>query len=146
MTAPRIDLDTAAPGVYPAMAAFDTAARAGVDPVLGELVRIRASQLNGCAFCLDMHTRAALKAGEGQHRLDALAAWRESPLFTGAERAALDLTESMTLIAGSGVSEEVVAAAAEHFDEAALAALVWVIAAVNTWNRVAVAAALRPPG
>jgi AhpD family alkylhydroperoxidase len=143
--APRIDVTTA-PGVYPAMAAFDAAASGNLDPALRELVRIRASQLNGCAFCLDMHTRAALEAGEEQPRLHALAAWRESSLFTGAERAALELTESMTLIAGSGVPEEVVSAAAEHFDDADLAGLVWLIAAINTWNRVAVAADLRPPG
>lgn len=145
MRAPRVDLAAVA-GAHPAMARFDAAAREGVDPALGELVRVRASQINGCDFCLDMHTRAALDAGEGRHRLDALAGWRESPLFTGAERAALALTESMTLISGSGVPEEVLSAARAHFDEAGLAGLVWAIAAINTWNRVAVAAALRPPG
>ncbi|RKS09707.1 AhpD family alkylhydroperoxidase [Nocardiopsis sp. Huas11] len=145
MSAPRIDL-TAVAEAYPAMAKFDAAAREGVDPALGELVRIRASQINGCAFCLDMHTRAARDAGERRPRLDALAAWRESPLFTEAERAALALTESMTLVAGEGVPEEVLAAARAHFDEAGLAGLVWAIAAINTWNRVAVAAGLRPPG
>ncbi|GAB2499769.1 carboxymuconolactone decarboxylase family protein [Nocardiopsis aegyptia] len=145
MRAPRVDL-TAVADVYPAMAKFDAAAREGVDPVLGELVRIRASQINGCDFCLDMHTRAARDAGEGQDRLDALADWRGSALFTGAERAALALTESMTLIPGSGVPGDVLSAARAHFGEAGLAGLVWVIAAINTWNRVAVAAALRPPG
>ncbi|PRY02389.1 carboxymuconolactone decarboxylase family protein [Allonocardiopsis opalescens] len=143
---PRIDPGATAPHVYAAMATFDAAARQGLDRRLAELVRIRASQLNRCDFCRDTHVRAARDAGEDERRLRALETWRDSALFTAAERAALALTESMTLISDSGVPAEVFAAAAEHFDAARLTRLVWTIAAINTWNRVAVASALAPPG
>ncbi|MEU1388403.1 MULTISPECIES: carboxymuconolactone decarboxylase family protein [unclassified Nonomuraea] len=136
----RIDLHGAAPGVHSAMARFDAAASRELDPALAELVRVRASQLNGCAVCLGMHTRAALEAGEDEERLRTLALWRDSTLFTGPERAALALTESMTRIAEAGVPEEVFDAAREHFDETGLAHLLWTIAAINVWNRVAIAA------
>ncbi|MFI6927158.1 carboxymuconolactone decarboxylase family protein [Nonomuraea spiralis] len=139
----RIDLHGAAPGVHSAMARFDAAASRELDPGLAELVRVRASQLNGCALCLGLHTRAALETGEDEARLRTLALWRDSPLFTGPERAALELTESMTRIEEAGVPEEVFAAAREHFDETRLAHLLWTIAAINAWNRVAIAAA--PP-
>ena len=103
-----------------------------------ELVKIRASQINGCAGCLDMHTKDALHAGESQQRLNMIAAWRETKLFTEAERAALELTEQGTRIADSpgGVSDEVWANAAKHYDEDQLAALVCLIALINTYNRL----------
>ncbi|CAL9467392.1 carboxymuconolactone decarboxylase family protein [Streptomyces sp. enrichment culture] len=102
-----------------------------------ELVKIRASQINGCGFCLDMHTKDAAKAGETSLRLNLIAAWREAKVFTDAERAALELTEQGTRIAdGSGVSDEVWANAAKHYDEEQLTALVGLIALINTYNRL----------
>ncbi|CAL9572226.1 carboxymuconolactone decarboxylase family protein [Streptomyces hyderabadensis] len=102
-----------------------------------ELVKIRASQINGCGFCLDMHTKDAAKAGETSLRLNLIAAWREAKVFTDAERAALELTEQGTRIAdGSGVTDEVWANAAKHYDEEQLTALVGLIAVINTYNRL----------
>ncbi|MER6810079.1 carboxymuconolactone decarboxylase family protein [Spirillospora sp. NPDC000708] len=102
-----------------------------------ELVRIRASQINGCGFCLDMHTKDAAAAGETQQRINLVGAWREATVYTDAERAALELTEEGTRLAdGSGVSDETWANAAEHFDEEQLAALVGLIAVINTYNRL----------
>ncbi|MEU3897972.1 carboxymuconolactone decarboxylase family protein [Streptomyces sp. NPDC045251] len=103
-----------------------------------ELVKIRASQINGCGFCLDMHTKDAAKAGETSLRLNLIAAWREAKVFTDAERAALELTEQGTRIADAagGVTDEAWAEAAKHYDEEQLAALVGLIAVINTYNRL----------
>ncbi|MFE0512258.1 carboxymuconolactone decarboxylase family protein [Streptomyces sp. NPDC058964] len=103
-----------------------------------ELVKIRASQINGCGFCTDMHTKDAAHAGETSVRLNLVAAWREATVFTDAERAALDLTEQGTRIADAagGVPDEVWANAAKHYDEDQLAALVSLIAVINTYNRL----------
>jgi AhpD family alkylhydroperoxidase len=106
--------------------------------VTQELVKIRASQINSCAACTDMHTKDALHAGEGQTRLNLVAAWREATVFTEAERAALELTEQGTRIADAagGVTDEAWANAARHFDDDQLAALVSLIALINAYNRV----------
>lgn len=103
-----------------------------------ELVKIRASQINGCGFCTDMHTKDAAHAGETQQRLNMIAAWREATCFTDAERAALELAEQGTRIADAagGVSDEAWAEAAKHYDEEQLIALVGLIALINTYNRV----------
>ncbi|MFE5600106.1 carboxymuconolactone decarboxylase family protein [Streptomyces coelicoflavus] len=103
-----------------------------------ELVKIRASQINGCGMCLDMHTKDAAKAGETSLRLNLIAAWREAKVFTDAERAALELTEQGTRIsdASGGVTDEAWARAAEHYDEEQLTALVGLIAVINTYNRL----------
>jgi AhpD family alkylhydroperoxidase len=103
-----------------------------------ELVKIRSSQINGCAGCLDMHTKDALHAGETQQRLNLVAAWREATVFTDAERAALELTEQVTRIAdgAGGVSDDAWASAAKHFDDDQLAALVCLIALINSYNRL----------
>ncbi|MER7056784.1 carboxymuconolactone decarboxylase family protein [Streptomyces sp. NPDC000351] len=102
-----------------------------------ELVKIRASQINGCGFCLDMHTKDAEKAGETALRLNLLAAWREAKVFTDAERAALELTEQGTRIAdGGGVTDEAWANAAEHYDEDQLTGLIGLIAVINMYNRM----------
>ncbi|GAA3988263.1 carboxymuconolactone decarboxylase family protein [Allokutzneria multivorans] len=103
-----------------------------------ELVKIRASQINGCGFCTDMHTKEATHAGENSLRLNLIAAWREATVFTGAERAALELTEQGTRIADAagGVTDEAWANAAKHYDEDELAALVSLIALINAFNRV----------
>ena len=105
---------------------------------LAELVRIRASQLNGCAYCIDMHTRDALAGGDSQQRLFATAAWRESPLFSARERAALALTEAVTLISDPRGLDDAREAAAAHFDTDELAALLYAIVTINGWNRLAV--------
>ncbi|MFC6880529.1 MULTISPECIES: carboxymuconolactone decarboxylase family protein [Actinomadura] len=103
-----------------------------------ELVKIRASQINGCAYCLDMHTKDAAQAGETPLRLNLVAAWREATVFTAAERAALELTEQGTRLAdaSTGVPDEVWANAAEHYDEEQLAALISMIALINAYNRL----------
>jgi len=144
---PRMDLFRAAPDVYKGMAAFQTAAAQGLDPVVSELVKIRASQLNRCAFCLDMHLTDARKQGETQLRLDLLAAWAETPgLYTERERAALALTEAMTLLTDEFVPDAVYERAAEHFEEAELARLIAQIVAINAWNRFQVTTRAVPAG
>jgi AhpD family alkylhydroperoxidase len=123
---------------YRAMAAFDRSVEA--DPRLRELIKIRASIVNGCAYCVDMHTFEARRAGESERRMHAVAAWRESPLFDARERAALALTDAVTRIADGGVPDDVYEAAAREFDPGELANLVMAIAAINSWNRIAVTA------
>ncbi|REE96703.1 carboxymuconolactone decarboxylase family protein [Thermomonospora umbrina] len=113
-------------------------ADSGLPAATQELVKIRASQINGCGYCTDMHTKDATLAGETQQRLNLIAAWREATVFTEAERAALELTEEGTRIADAsgGVGDEVWANAAKHYDEDQLAALVSLIALINAWNRM----------
>jgi AhpD family alkylhydroperoxidase len=111
----------------------------GMDKTLSALVDIRASQLNGCAFCLDMHVKQAKLHGERELRLHHVAIWRESPLFTPKERAALEWTETLTRIPPDGISDAAYAAVAEHFSPQALSELTWRIAAINGWNRMNVA-------
>ncbi|MEU6479001.1 carboxymuconolactone decarboxylase family protein [Streptomyces sp. NPDC047017] len=114
----------------------------GLPAATQELVKIRASQINGCGFCTDMHTKDAAHAGETSVRLNLIAAWREAKVFTDAERAALELTEEGTRLADAagGVSEEVYANAAKHYDEEQLAALIGLIAVINAYNRLDVIA------
>lgn len=136
---PRMNLWKTAPDVYKGMAAFQAAAADGLDPVVGELVKIRASQLNHCAFCLDMHHKDALAAGESVGRIVQLSAWRESRHFyTEKELAALELTEAITLLTEGFVPDEVYERAAEHFDEVELSHLIASIVVINAWNRIAV--------
>jgi AhpD family alkylhydroperoxidase len=139
MTSPALTV----PGLMDALqgvgrAASDAASAAGVPRAVLDLIALRASQINGCAVCLDMHTRGARKAGETDERLSTLAAWRDAPYFTEAERAVLALTEAGTRLAdqSDAVPDEVFQEVAKHFDERALAALVAAIAAINTWNRL----------
>jgi AhpD family alkylhydroperoxidase len=136
----RLDIATVDPRAHQAVFAMERYVReSGLDHQLYELVKIRASQLNGCAYCLDMHNRDARKAGESQRRLDVLSAWPEAPeLFTDAERAALALTEAVTNIADGGVPDEIWDNVAAHFDEAGIVHLLMAIATINTWNRLAV--------
>ena len=119
-------------------AASQAATQAGLPQSTLDLVSLRASQINGCAVCLDMHSRGAKKAGETDERLFTLAAWRDAPYFSDAERAALALTEAGTRLAdqADAVPDAVFDEAARHYDEPALAALVVSIAAINTWNRL----------
>ena len=120
------------------VAASQVVTESALSPTVQDLVRIRASQINGCGFCTDMHTKEALAAGETQQRLNLVAAWRDASVFTEAERAALALTEEGTRIAdaATGVSDEVWQAARKHFDDEELAALITEIAVINAWNRL----------
>lgn len=138
----RINFAKAAPKVFRALVGFDIAAREGLDPALVELIQIRASHLNHCAYCLHMHTNDARKAGESEDRLHMVAVWREAPhFFTEKERAALALTEAVTLVADGGVPADVYAEAAARFDDEELAQVLALIFAINTWNRVALSTA-----
>ncbi|MEV7201123.1 carboxymuconolactone decarboxylase family protein [Streptomyces griseoluteus] len=133
------------PEVYKAMVRLDAAARKGVDPTLLELVKIRASQLNHCAYCLDMHTKDALAAGESVERIVQLSAWDESRHFyTGKELAALELTEAVTVLTDGFVPDDVYERAAKQFEEAELAQLIAAITVINAWNRFAVSTRMVP--
>ncbi|MEU8950249.1 carboxymuconolactone decarboxylase family protein [Streptomyces sp. NPDC048489] len=139
---PRLDLAKTAPKVFRALIGFDTAAREGLDPALVELIQIRASHLNHCAYCLHLHTNDARRAGESEDRLHMVPVWREARhFFTDRERAALALTEAVTLVADGGVPDDVYARAAEVFDDRELAHVLALILTINTWNRVALATA-----
>lgn len=128
---------------YRALAALESAvANSGLDPILIELVKTRASQINGCAYCIDMHTKDARALGETEQRLYALNGWREAPFFTEPERAALALTEAITLISETHPSDAVVDEALEWFDREAYARLVFLICTINVWNRIAITSRL----
>ncbi|MFD7899377.1 carboxymuconolactone decarboxylase family protein [Streptomyces sp. NPDC059743] len=142
---PRLDVAKLVPEVYKAMVRLDAAARHGVDPTLLELVKIRASQLNHCAFCLDMHTKDALAAGESVERVIQLSAWEESRHFyTPREIAAIELTEAITVLTDGFVPDEVYEKAAEQFDETELAHLIAAITVINAWNRFGVSTRMVP--
>ncbi|MEU5089602.1 carboxymuconolactone decarboxylase family protein [Streptomyces sp. NPDC021356] len=136
------------PQVFQAMSALSAAAKKGLgDPVLAELVMIRASQINHCAFCLDMHLRAARKDGESEDRLQLLDAWEETEdLYTARERAALALTEAVTVLTDGFVPDAVYEKAAAHFQEAELAHLIALITVINGWNRLMVTRRVPPGG
>ena len=133
----RLAVDELAPHLTKAMNALDAASRkTRLEPSLLELVRTRASQLNGCSYCVDMHTQDARRAGETERRLYALPVWRETPFFSARERAALELTEAITRLSEGPVSDQVFGQAAAEFAETELAELIWSIAVINTWNRL----------
>ncbi|MFF8398670.1 carboxymuconolactone decarboxylase family protein [Streptomyces sp. NPDC016172] len=136
------------PAVGQAMSALSKAAKQGLgDPALAELVVIRASQLNHCAFCLDMHLAIAREYGVSERQLDLLAAWEEAgDVFDERERAALALTEAVTVLTAGFVPDEVYERAAKHFDEVRLAHLIGLIGAINNWNRVMVGRRIPPGG
>jgi AhpD family alkylhydroperoxidase len=141
----RLAVDTLAPGVNRAMNALDAAARkTQLEGPLLELVRARASQLNGCAYCVDTHSRDARSAGESERRLYALPVWRETPFFTARERAALELTEAATRLTEGPVGDELWARVAAQFTEVELAELLWAIAVINAWNRLGAVARAWP--
>jgi AhpD family alkylhydroperoxidase len=144
---PRLALADHAPEVYRAMARLSAVAGAGLEAPLVELVKLRASQINHCAFCVDMHSREALAAGESTSRIVQLSAWRESTHFySERELAALELAEAVTVLTDGFVPDEVWAVAAAAFDEAELAQLVAAIAVINAWNRFAVTTRMVPAG
>ncbi|MBX6379159.1 MAG: carboxymuconolactone decarboxylase family protein [Thermoflavifilum aggregans] len=145
MSSQRIDLPALAPEAYEAMRGLEAYIRqSGLDRRLYELIKIRASQINGCVFCLNMHTREARALGETEQRIYALNAWQEAPYYTEKERAALALTEAITLVADTRVPDEVFEAARQHFDEKELAALIIGITTINAWNRLAITARVPP--
>ncbi|MGN6253187.1 MAG: carboxymuconolactone decarboxylase family protein [Marmoricola sp.] len=139
------ELFTLFPRGYRALGALEAAlAESDVPPSTRELVKMRSSQLNGCAYCLDMHYQDARAAGETEQRLALLAAWRETELYTDAERAALALTEAVTLISQAHVPAAVEAEARHQFGDATYAALVFAIVAINAWNRLAITGHAEP--
>ena len=141
----RLEWARHAPEVYKAMIRLDSAARKGLDAKLYELVKIRASQLNHCAFCLDMHTKDALAAGESVERIIQLGAWEESRHFyTEKELAAIELTEAVTVLTDGFVPDEVYERAAKRFEEPELAQLIAAIAVINAWNRFGVTCRMTP--
>ncbi|AZQ73118.1 MULTISPECIES: carboxymuconolactone decarboxylase family protein [Streptomyces] len=142
---PRMDFYKHAPEVRKAMFALSKAANDGVDPVIGELVKIRASQLNHCAFCIDMHVKDARKAGESEARIYLLNAWEEATgYYTEKEQAALALTEAITVLTDGFVPDEVYERAARHFSEEELAHLIAAIIVINSWNRISVSTRVQP--
>ena len=137
---PRLNSFQVAPAVMQAMQALEAAAqKGGLESSLVELVKIRASQINGCAFCLHMHTRDARAKGESEQRIYLLDAWRESPLYSDRERAALAWTEAVTLVSETHVPDDVFGQAKAQFSDEELAQLTLLIVAVNGWNRFAIA-------
>ena len=147
----RLDFEAHAADFARAMAHLDHTAtkqldKVEFDPPLRELVRIRASQINGCAYCIDMHTKDARAIGETEQRLYALASWRETPFFTERERAALAFTESVTLVAADHVPTEAYEAVAECFSEDEVAALISLIVTINAWNAIGVSTRAWEPG
>lgn len=140
----RLRLDRIAPDWFRAMIALDAAAADGLDPVVSELVRTRASQLNGCAFCLDKHSRDAREHGVPERKLHTLSAWRETPFFTARERAALALTEAVTRLGDHGVPDEVYEEAARRFSEDELGRLIAMTVTINAWNRIGVTSRMSP--
>jgi AhpD family alkylhydroperoxidase len=136
----RILYTEIAPGAYQAMLGLEGyIGESGLEHSLLELVRTRASQLNNCAFCLDMHSKDAIAAGETPQRLLVLSAWRDAPFYTERERAALAWTEAVTQLGPSGVPDEVYSATRQQFDERQLVDLTMAIVAINGWNRLAIA-------
>ncbi|HET7214081.1 MAG TPA: carboxymuconolactone decarboxylase family protein [Terriglobia bacterium] len=137
---PRLNPTKVAPAAYRAMAALESYVKhsSNLEKPLLELVRMRASQINGCAYCLDMHSKDARAAGETEQRLYTLDAWRETPFFTDRERAALAWTEAITLIASSHAEDEVYEEARKQFSEEELVNLTLAIVTINGWNRLSV--------
>lgn len=140
----RVDYSKEFPKGLEAMLALEAAIRSsGLEPHLLELVKLRASQINGCAYCLDMHSKDARARGEDEQRLHVLAAWQEAPFYSPRERAALTWCEALTLLPQTAAPDEAFAEVKEHFSDEEIAALTFQIVAINGWNRLAVG--LRTP-
>lgn len=137
---PRLDFYRANPAAIKSMMGLEEhLAKSSLEKSLTELVRLRASQINGCAYCVDMHTSDARKGGETDRRLAIVVAWRETPFFTDRERAALEWTEALTLIAQDRVPDHVWEAVRPHFTDAEIVDLTLLVSAINSWNRFAIA-------
>jgi AhpD family alkylhydroperoxidase len=141
----RLNVAEVAPEGYRAMLGLETYIRKNVDATILELVKLRASMINGCSFCVDMHSQEALGAGESSRRLFAVAAWREAPFFDERERAALALTDEATRLGPDGVSDETWALVTKHFSERETADLLLAIVTINGWNRIAIPTRTQPP-
>lgn len=138
----RMDLAGEIPAAYKAMTGLEAFVQStGVEKSLLELIKIRASQINGCAFCIDMHTKDARKAGESEQRIYMLNAWREAPFYSDEERAVLALTESVTLVTQGHVPDDVYSEAERHFDTKRLGEIIMAIVTINAWNRIAITTA-----
>lgn len=136
---PRIDYRKVAPEAMRALAAVERYARgSNLEPGLLELVRLRSSMINGCAYCVDMHTKDARAAGESEQRLYAVSVWREAPFFSARERAALAWTDAVTQVSADHVPDELYRATREQFNEKELVDLTMAIIAINSWNRLAI--------
>jgi AhpD family alkylhydroperoxidase len=137
---PRLEHWKIAPEPFKAMSALEKElSKSTIEPALRHMIKLRASQINGCAYCIDMHWKDARAAGEGEQRLYGLDAWRESPYYTDRERAALEWTEAVTLITDGHAPDHAYDAARSHFSDKEVVELTWLIAAINAWNRVAIA-------
>ncbi|MBI2284281.1 MAG: carboxymuconolactone decarboxylase family protein [Bacteroidetes bacterium] len=143
MNTNRIKIKDLEPAAYEAMMALENYGKScALDPLLKELIKMRASQINGCAYCLDMHTEDALKMGESSRRIFALSVWHESHLFSEKEKTLLQLTEAVTKIAEKGVDEETYQNAINTFGEHLTAQIIMLIITINAWNRIAVSTRL----
>jgi AhpD family alkylhydroperoxidase len=147
----RLDFDNVAKTFSQAMARLDRAATEELDRVdfpvgLRELLRLRASQLNGCAYCVDLHSRDARAAGESEQRIYSLPVWRETPFFSARERAALEFAEAVTLVAADHVPDPAFADVAEHYKGDEIGALVGLLVTINAWNRIGVSTRAWLPG
>ena len=141
----RIDVTKVSRGAYQATAALQAYVdQSGLDAKLRELIKIRASQINGCAFCLAMHTRDARRLGETEERMHLLDAWREAPVYSARERAALGWIEAITLVAQGHVPDDVFEEVRKHFSEKEIVDLTAAAVAINTWNRIAIAFRVPP--
>ncbi|PZS40592.1 MAG: hypothetical protein DLM62_02130 [Pseudonocardiales bacterium] len=141
----RFSLTELNPDLYRRMAALSSSVHnCGLDHQLLGLITMRASQINGCAYCIDMHSKDARARGETEQRLYALAAWRETPFYSKRERAALALTEAITLITDGHVSDDVYEEARRMFDEEEVGQILWAAAVINTWNRLVIASRSEP--
>jgi len=141
----RIDYGKVSQGAMNAMYGLEKyLSKSSLEPSLKELVKMRASQINGCAYCIDMHSKDLLAGGEMTQRLVGLDAWREAPYYTDRERAALEWTEALTLISQTHADEEIYERVKPHFSEKELADLTWIIGGINLWNRVAIGSRVTP--
>lgn len=142
---PRLDLVQMNPAAYRAIMQLERYVRSsGIDSTILELIKIRASQINGCAFCIDMHTKDARLNGETEQRIYALNVWRETPFFTAQERAVLALTEAVTLIVSSPVSDAIYADVSRYFAPDKIINLLIAIVTINSWNRIVITAQMLP--
>ncbi|WP_127531760.1 carboxymuconolactone decarboxylase family protein [Paenibacillus kobensis] len=142
----RINPQQANPEAYNAMLKLEGyISESGLDRTLYELIKIRASQINGCAFCLNMHTQELRGMGESEQRVHLISVWREAPFYTEKERAALELTEAVTRISEAGVPQSLYERVREHFTEQEFVTLIMAINTINGWNRIAVSTGMIPP-
>ncbi|THF74510.1 carboxymuconolactone decarboxylase family protein [Cohnella fermenti] len=141
----RMNHREANPGSFKALLALESFSQSrGIEPELAELIRIRASQLNGCAFCLDMHVKDMMKVSGNLERTSLVSVWREAPCYSEAEKAVLELTEAVTRLGEAGVPQAVYDRVREYYDEAEFVDLIMAIIAINSWNRIAVATGMYP--